>query len=53
MMPDGTSQPLGRFIAKQEPESLNNAALRFPKNDRMLWEIMKNFAETFGINQRN
>jgi lactosylceramide 4-alpha-galactosyltransferase len=52
-MPDGSIQPLGRFIAKQEKETLNNAAMRFPmvifdlisniKNDLMLWEIMVEF----------
>jgi hypothetical protein len=46
VMPDGSRKPLGSFIAKQEPEALNNAALRFPKNDVMLREIMTNFVET-------
>lgn len=43
--PDGKTIPLRRFIAREEPQQLNNAALRFPKDDPMLWEIMVNFVK--------
>ncbi|KAL3902192.1 MAG: hypothetical protein SGCHY_000043 [Lobulomycetales sp.] len=44
---DGKFVPMGRFIAREEPEQLNNAALRFPKNDPMVWQLMQNFVDKF------
>ncbi|KAJ3211108.1 hypothetical protein HK099_008096, partial [Clydaea vesicula] len=42
---NGKKEPLKRFIAREETEQLNNAALRFPKNDPFVWVLMENFVE--------
>lgn len=44
---DGKLKPLGRFIAREESEQLNNAAMRFPKEDPFVWVLMENFVEKF------
>ncbi len=40
---NGKTVPLARFIAKEEPEQLNNAALRFPEKDPFVWALMESF----------
>lgn len=44
---NGTPYSMGKFIAREEGEQLNNAALRFPPNDIFLEAIINDFVNNF------